>query len=160
MPKIQNNLGEAYHHRLAGERSDNLERSLAYYREALHIWTLDAMPQDYAMAQRNLGETYQRRMQGNRQENLNLALAAHQEALRIYTLDAFPLEHRQLQLDCAETQVLREDWAAAHNAYVAARKAENFLVALGAGAVGRDAILKEGRDAAIRDGFALARMAE
>ena len=156
--KIQNNLGEAYHHRLAGERSDNLERSLAYYREALHIWTLDAMPQDYAMAQRNLGETYQKRIQGDRQENLNLALAAHQEALRIYTLDAFPLEHRQLQLDCAETQVLREDWAAAHSAYVAARKAENLLVALGAGAVGRDAVLKEGRDAAIRDGFALARM--
>ena len=156
--KIQNNLGEAYQHRLAGERSDNLERSLAYYREALHIWTLDAMPQDYAMAQRNLGETYQKRIKGDRQENLNLALASHQEALRIYTLDAFPLEHRQLQLDCAETQVLREDWVAAHGAYVAARKAENLLVALGAGAVGRDAILKEGRDAAIRDGFALARI--
>jgi CHAT domain-containing protein len=156
--KIQNNLGEAYQHRLAGERSDNLERSLAYYREALLIWTLDAMPQDYAMAQRNLGETYQKRIQGDRQENLNLALASHQEALRIYTLDAFPLEHRQLQLDCAETQVLREDWAAAHSAYVAARKAENLLVALGAGAFGRDAVLKEGRDAAIRDGFVLARM--
>jgi CHAT domain-containing protein len=156
--KVQNNLGEAYQHRLAGERSDNLERSLVYYREALRIWTLDAMPQDYAMAQRNLGETYQQRIEGDRQENLNLALASHQEALRIYTLDAFPLEHRQLQLDCAETQVLREDWAAAHGAYVAARRAENLLVALGAGAVGRDAVLKEGRDAAIRDGFALTRM--
>jgi CHAT domain-containing protein/tetratricopeptide (TPR) repeat protein len=153
--KVQNNLGEAYQHRVAGERSDNFERSLAYFREALRIWTLDAMPQDYAMGQRNLGETYQKRIEGDRQENLNLALSSHQEALRIYTLDAFPLEHRQLQLDCAETQVLREDWAAAHDAYVAARRAENLLVALGAGAVGRDAVLKEGRNAAIRDGFAL-----
>ncbi|HVB74562.1 MAG TPA: CHAT domain-containing protein [Ktedonobacteraceae bacterium] len=156
--KIQNNLGEAYQHRLAGERRDNLEQAIVCYREALRIWTLEALPQDYAMAQRNLGATYQRRVEGERGENLDLALAAHQESLRIYTLDAFPVEHRQLQLDCAETQVLRQDWTSAHSAYVAAHKAEELLVALGAGAVGRDAVLKEGRDAAIRDGFALLRL--
>nr|HET6901784.1 CHAT domain-containing tetratricopeptide repeat protein [Ktedonobacteraceae bacterium] len=156
--KAQNNLGEAYQHRMAGERRANLEQAIACYREALRIWTFDALPQDYAMAQRNLGATYQQRIEGERQQNLALALASHQEALRIYTLDAFPIEHRQLQLDCAETQALREDWEAAHRAYSAARLAEDLLVALGAGAVGRDAILKEGRDAAIRDGFALTRL--
>jgi CHAT domain-containing protein/tetratricopeptide (TPR) repeat protein len=156
--KAQNNLGEAYQHRLAGERRDNLEQAITCYRESLRIWTFDALPQDYAMAQRNLGETYQRRIEGERQQNLDLALSSHQEALHIYTLDAFPIEHRQLQLDCAETQALREDWEAAHRAYVGARKAEDLLVALGAGAVGRDAVLKEGRDAAIRDGFALTRL--
>lgn len=156
--KAQNNLGEAYQHRLAGERRANLEQAITCYRESLRIWTFDALPQDYAMAQRNLGETYQLRIEGERQQNLDLALSSLQEALRIYTLDAFPIEHRQLQLDCAETQALREDWEAAHLAYVGARKAEDLLVALGAGAVGRDAVLKEGRDAAIRDGFALARL--
>ena len=156
--KAQNNLGEAYQHRVAGERSANLEQAIACYREALRIWTFDALPQDYAMAQRNLGATYQRRIEGERQQNLDLALSSHQEALRIYTLDAFPIEHRQLQLDCAETQALREDWEAAHHAYVGARMVEDLLVALGTGAVGRDAVLKEGRDAAIRDGFALTRL--
>ncbi len=156
--KAQNNLGEAYQHRLAGERRDNLEQAIACYHEAMRVWTLEALPQDYAMIQRNLGATYQVRLAGNRQENLKLALAAHQASLSIYTLDAFPVEHRQVQLDCAETQALREDWEQAHNAYVAARKAESLLVALGAGAVGRDAVLKEGREAAIHDGFALARL--
>lgn len=156
--KAKNNLGEAYQHRIAGEPGANLEQAIACYHEALRIWTFSALPQDYAMAQRNLGATYQRRIKGERQQNLELALAAHHEALRIYTLDAFPIEHRQLQLDCAETQALREDWEAAHHAYVAARRAEDLLVALGTGAVGRDVVLKEGRDAAIRDGFALTRL--
>jgi CHAT domain-containing protein/tetratricopeptide (TPR) repeat protein len=156
--KVQNNLGEAYQHRLAGERRDNLEQAILCYREAMRVWTLEALPQDYAMVQRNLGATYQIRLEGKRQENLNLAVAAHHESLRIYTLDAFPIEHRQVQLDCAETQALREDWEAAHSAYVAARRAEDLLVALGAGAVGRDAVLKEGRAAAIHDGFALTRL--
>src|SRR5258706_76152 len=124
----------------------------------MRVWTLEALPQDYAMVQRNLGATYQIRLEGERQENLYLALAAHHESLRIYTLDAFPIEHRQVQLDCAETQALREDWGATHSAYVAARRAEDLLVALGAGAAGRDAVLKEGRAAAIHDGFALTRL--
>jgi CHAT domain-containing protein len=156
--KVQNNLGEAYQHRLAGERRANLEQAILCYHEAMRVWTLEALPQDYAMVQRNLGATYQIRLEGERQENLKLALAAHQESLRTYTLDAFPIEHRQVQLDCAETQALREDWEAAHSAYVAARKAEDLLVALGAGAVGRDAVLKEGRATAIHDGFALTRL--
>src|SRR6266567_4053427 len=157
---LQNNLGAVYLIRVAGERRANLEQAIACYREAMRVWTLEALPQDYAMVQRNLGATYQIRLAGERQENLYLALAAHQESLRIYTLDGFPIEHRQVQLDCAETQALREDWEGAHSAYVAARKAEDLLVALGAGAVGRDAVLKEGRAAAIHDGFALTRLGE
>ena len=57
-----------------------------------------------------------------------------------------------------ETLALCDDWDGAHNAFVAARKAEGLLVSLGAGAVGRDAILREGREAAIHDGFALVRL--
>ncbi len=154
--KVQNNLGEAYQHRLAGQQDENLEQAIACYHQTLDIWTLHALPQDYAMAQRNLGVAYQLRSKGGeRQKNLTLALAAHRESLSVYTLEAFPIEHRQVQLDCAETQALREDWEAAHDAYTSARKAEDLLVALGAGAAGRDAILKEGRDANTRAGFAL-----
>src|SRR6202030_2075362 len=101
--------------------------SIICYRESLQIWTLKAIPHDYAMAQRNLGVAYQLREVGERQENLDLAFAAHQEALRVYTLHAFPVEHRQLQLDCAETQVLRGDWAAAHDDYASAHRAEDLI---------------------------------
>ncbi len=156
--KLQNNLGEAYHHRLTGERPANLEQAIICYHEAIRIWNMEALPLDCAVTQRNLGVTYQIRQEGERQQNLDLALATHQAALRIYTVDAFPIEHRQVQLDCAETQMLRADWEGAHNAYVAARQAENLLLALGAGAAGRDAVLKEGRAAAIHDGFALIRL--
>ena len=157
--KAQNNLGEAYQHRLAGERRDNLEQAILCYREALR--SLDAggpapgLRDGAAQSRRDVPDRVWR---GNARQNLNLAVAAHQESLRIYTLDAFPIEHRQVQLDCAETQALREDWEAAHRAYGAARKAEDLLVALGAGAAGRDAVLKEGRAAAIHDGFALTRL--
>src|SRR5260370_14008957 len=96
----------------------------------MRVWTLEALPQDYAMAQRNLGATYQIRLEGERQENLKLALAAHQESLRIYTLDAFPIEHRQVPLDFSETPALREDLEASHSAHVASPKAEHLLVAL------------------------------
>ncbi|HEU5229502.1 MAG TPA: CHAT domain-containing tetratricopeptide repeat protein [Ktedonobacteraceae bacterium] len=156
--KLQNNLGEAYQHRLSGEKHANLKQAIACYQEALRIWTLHASPLDYAMTQRNLGMTYQLLVADNREENLSLAVASHQEALAVYTLEAFPSEHRQVQLECAETQALRRDWQAAHDAYASARQAEDLLVALGAGVVGRDAILKEGRDAAVRDGFVLAQL--
>ncbi len=156
--KLQNNLGEAYQHRLSGEKHVNLKQAIACYQEALRIWTLHASPLDYAMTQRNLGMAYQFLIADDRQENLVLAVASQQEALAVYTLEAFPSEHRQVQLECAETQALRQDWQAAHDAYASARQAEDLLVALGAGVVGRDAILKEGRDAAVRDGFVLAQL--
>ncbi|MEO6890842.1 MAG: tetratricopeptide repeat protein, partial [Ktedonobacteraceae bacterium] len=156
--KLQNNLGEVYQLRLAGARADNLERSIAYYCEALRIFTPNTLPIEYAMAQQNLGTVYQRRLAGEREENLRNALACYHKALEIYTLHAFPSEHRHLQLLCAETLAVREDWAAVHDAYASAHKAEDLLVALSTGAVGLDMILKEGRDATVRDGFALIRL--
>jgi CHAT domain-containing protein/tetratricopeptide (TPR) repeat protein len=156
--KLQNNLGEVYQLRLAGERSDNLEQAIAYYHEALQIFTPKTFPIEYAMTQQNLGTVYKNRLLGEREENLSNVLVCYHNALDVYTLNAFPREHREIQLDCAETLALREDWAAVHDAYVSAHKAEDLLVALSTGAIGLDMILKEGRDATVRDGFALVRL--
>lgn len=156
--KVQNNLGEVYQLRLVGERADNLERAIGYYHEALRIFTLSTLPVEYAMTQQNLGTVYRERLVGEREENLRNALACYHKALAVYTLPAFPNEHRQLQLSCAEVLAVREDWAAVHEAYTQALKAEDLLVALSTGAVGLDMILKEGRDAAVRDAFALIRL--
>lgn len=153
-----NNLGLAYGERVVGERCENLERAIVCYREALRVWTLGAFPFYYAEAQNNLGNTYIQRIAGEHQENLEQAIVCSQEALRVYTLDAFPLESRNVYLSLAETEAQREDWPAVHDAYTAALEAEDLLVILGAGTLGRDAILKEGRDAASRLGYTLHRL--
>jgi len=57
-------------------------------------------------------------------------------------------------------EAAQQNWPGVHNAYKGLRAAEELLVRLGAGAMGRDLILKEGRDAAISDGFALIRMGQ
>src|SRR5262249_35864901 len=69
-----------------------------------------------------------------------------------------PREAREVLLGLAEAEVQRDDWQAVQDAYVAALEAEDLLVVLGVGTQGRDAILKEGRDAAIRLGYVLHRL--
>ena len=157
---IQTNLGLAYQARVAGQKSENVEQSLACYSEALRVYTLEAFPQDYALVQNKLGNAYRDRCQGERQENFQQALACYREALRIYTIEASPRDFRDVQLSIAETEAQCGNWAAVHSAYVAAQEAEDLLVALGAGTVGRDAILREGRDSAVHNGYALTRLGQ
>ncbi len=156
----QNNLGSAYGERIIGRREENLERAIAYFQGALRVWTLDAFPFYYAEIQNNLGETYQKRLIGGQRENLEQAVACYQEALRVYTTEAFPLRSRIVHLHLAETEAQRENWNAVQLAYIAALEAENLLVILGAGIQGRDAILREGRDATTRRGYALHRLGQ
>ncbi len=154
----QANLGVVYQHRLAGERQANLEQAIAFFQQALRVLTPESYARESAETHLRLGNVYQERLVGGRQDNLEQALACYHQALRVYTLHSFPEQHRSVQLACAEVQAQRSEWPAIHEAYVAAHEAEDLLVALGAGAVGRDVILKEGRDAHARDGFALARL--
>jgi len=156
--KTSGNLGVAYRERLVGDRQENLGQAIASFNEALRVYTREAYPYEYARLQNHLGMVYRLCPTGEQSNDLAQALQCFQEALQVYTLSAFPLEYRTVLLSCAETQAQPGDWLAAHEAYAAAREAEDLLVALGAGTVGRDAILKEGRDAAGRDGFALARL--
>ena len=151
----QHNLGVAYVERIAGERRANLEQAITSYQEALCVRTLDAFPELYAQTQTALGDAYRNRIAGERRANLELAIYCYQEALRVYTLDAFPHDHRQTQLHRAITEAARCNWADAHDAYSSALAAEDLLVTLGAGTIGRDVVLKEGHDAAVNDGFAL-----
>jgi len=156
--RAQYNLGTAYQERIVGERRDNLEQAIVCYQEALRARTIDAFPYEYAQTQQSLGTVYKELFSTEGRDNLAQAIACYQEALRMYDLNALPLEHRRVQLAHAEAQAQQGNWLAAHDAYTAALEAENLLVALGTGAVGRDAILKEGGDAAVHDGFALMRL--
>jgi len=156
--RTQTNLGLAYERRTAGERQENLEQAIACYREALRVRTLDAFPFHYAEAQNDLGNAYTQRVAGERRDNLEQAIACYREALCVYTVEAFPHESRNVHLSIAETEAQRGNWGTVHDAYSAALEAEDLLVILGAGTVGRDAILQEGHDASIRLGYALHRL--
>ncbi|MBA2393073.1 MAG: hypothetical protein H0V70_10050, partial [Ktedonobacteraceae bacterium] len=97
-------------------------------------------------------------MVGKQKENLEQAISYYHEALHVFTVEAFPRESRNVHLRLAEIEAQHENWDAAQTTYKAALKAEDLLVILGTGTLGRDAILKEGGDAAIRLGYALHRL--
>ncbi|HZO72343.1 MAG TPA: CHAT domain-containing protein [Ktedonobacteraceae bacterium] len=156
----QNNQGNVYQQRITGEPRENLERAILCQYEALRIWTLEDFPVYYAIVQSNLGNIYTQRIVGEKRENLERAITCYQEALHIYTLDAFPHENRKEHLSLAEAQAQYGNWDAVEDAYIAALEAEDLLVILGAGTLGRDAVLKEGRDAAIRLGYARHRLGQ
>jgi CHAT domain-containing protein/tetratricopeptide (TPR) repeat protein len=156
--QTQNNLGVVYWSRINGERRENLEVTITCLQEALRIKTFQAFPSDYAMTQTNLGIVYRDRIKGERRENLEKSISCFREALRVRTLEAFPREHRIVQLGIAESAAELQDWHSVHVAYQAAVEAEDLLIALGAGIIGRDAVLREGGDASIRDGYALVQL--
>ena len=152
----QTNLATAYEQRLAGEPQENLEQAIACLRETLRIHTFDDFPYDYAKAQHNLGAVYLKRLAGTREQNLEQAIACFQEALRVFnTIDTFTREARVVYLSLADAEAERRNWKAAQHAYTTALEAEDLLVILGAGILGRDAILQEGGNAALNAGYAL-----
>src|SRR5205807_2692947 len=108
----------------------------------------------------NMGNAYTRRIAGDEQTNREQALACYEAALQVYALEAFPTEHWKTQLSRAFVESQRGNWFSAHESYVRALEAEDLLVRLGAGAVGRDDILKSRRDAATREGFVLLRLGQ
>ncbi len=153
-----NNLGIVYRERIVGHRDQNLEQAIACYEAALQIYTQEDYPTEYAMIQNNLGVVYGEQSCGQWHAQLEKAASCYRAALHVYTPNTFPAEHRSVQLNLAETEAERGNWHDAHVGYVAAWSAEDLLIALGTGAVGHDAILRDGRDAAARDGFVLTRL--
>jgi CHAT domain-containing protein/tetratricopeptide (TPR) repeat protein len=156
--RTQNNLANAYYQRIEGERPENLEYAITCFREALRVFTWDSLRYEYAKTQNNLGNIYVERIEGERRENLECAITCFREALRVFTTNAHPGIHRLIELSCAETEAQLENWSAVHESYTHALESENLLVALGVGVPGHDVVLKEGRAASTRDGFALLRL--
>src|SRR5258708_2769832 len=153
--KVLANLGSAYVERVEGERQANLEKAITYYEAASQVYTRDTFPLDYAFIQDNLGSAYIERVGGERQANLERAIAFYEAASQVYTCDAFPIEHRQTQIRLANVEAQRKNWASAHEAYEKACAAEELLVHVSAGVVGRDIVLREGDNASTYNGFSL-----
>jgi tetratricopeptide (TPR) repeat protein len=71
---------------------------IASYGEALHFYTPEGAPLDYAMTQNNLGTAY-RALAAYQEpaENLQRAIQAYGEALRFYTPEGAPLDYAMTQ---------------------------------------------------------------
>ena len=155
---IQKELGIIYRDLLGKQDQIAVKKALICFRAALRVYKRRMYPVEWATIQRELGTTYRITEGGDLQTKITKALVSYRKALRVWKLDAFPHDYRAVQLDCAETEAERSNWIAAHDSYTAALQAEDLLVALGAGVPSYDMVLMRGRDAAIRDGFALIQM--
>ena len=154
----QNNLGEAYRQRLQGERAENLEQAIAAYVTALEGFPREAFPIRWAETLYNLGEAYSARIRGDRAENLEQAIATLEKSLQVRTREAFPAYCRMTTLLLGEQLAHLGRWAAAAERFATAVAIETDLFTVGAGAEGRDAILREGGYAADSQAFALIRL--
>ncbi|HEV8190387.1 MAG TPA: CHAT domain-containing protein, partial [Ktedonobacterales bacterium] len=138
----------------------SMEAAIACYQAALQVYTQDAYPSDWARLQSGLGLAWTDRRTGDRAQNLAEAAQHFSAALPKRTVEADPIAHRRIALNLAEAEAGREAWEAAHQAYALALEADRSLFAAGIGVRGKDAALAldETREAATRDGYALARL--
>jgi tetratricopeptide (TPR) repeat protein len=155
---IQNNLGNIYVKRKDEEQGENLEIAIRYYQSALETYTANDYPLDHARTQSNLGKAYMKRVEGEKQENIQSAVECFEKALNIFTLEEYPVHYRHIQLSRALAEASQRHWEAVRDAYSKAAKVERFLIAFTVDVARRKAILVEGSDAAVCEGFALARL--
>ncbi|GGA58247.1 CHAT domain-containing protein [Okeania sp. KiyG1] len=83
--QTQNNLGNAYNHRIEGNTSDNIESAITYYQAALKVLTESAYPEQWAQIQNNLGNAYNHRIEGNTSDNIESAIKFSKSALKVLT---------------------------------------------------------------------------
>jgi CHAT domain-containing protein len=110
---IQNNLGNAYSDRIKGDKAENLELAIAYFRSALKVYTFDAFPEEWANTQVNLAIAYRKRIRGDKAKNLELAIACFQNVLKVTKFDTFPYEWADTNnhLGVAYTQRIKKNKA-------------------------------------------------
>ncbi len=90
--QTQNDLGNAYYHRIKGEKAQNIEEAIACYQQAFRVYTFEKFFIDWARTKTNLGVAYNNKIKGQKAQNIEEAIACHQEALRVRTFEAFPID--------------------------------------------------------------------
>jgi tetratricopeptide (TPR) repeat protein len=90
-------LNSAYTQLHGGDREAKLAQAIECFTEALRVFTADAAPHVYPVAQANLGIAYAGLPTGDRAVNLARAIDCYTEALRFYTAEAAPLDYAMAQ---------------------------------------------------------------
>lgn len=96
---LQNQLGNAYLKRIRGERAENLETAITYFKAALEVYKHEDknFREQWATIQNNLGEAYRNRIRGEKPKNLETAITYFKAALDVHTCKDFPREWIRLQ---------------------------------------------------------------
>ena len=81
LAELQNRLGSAVKYTLKMNKDSilNQEEALAAYTAALHTFTIDRYPLQYAKTQYVIGTIYAENLEGNKQENSEQAIARFEE---------------------------------------------------------------------------------
>ena len=90
-------VGSAYLARPRGVRTDNIERAIVHFDEALQEFTFASDPQNWARTHNNAGIARWARISGERADNQERAIAHFEAALKVLTRDAASREWAQLQ---------------------------------------------------------------
>jgi hypothetical protein len=84
------NLGTLYWQRVAGHRSDNRERAIAAFEDALSVLTRETNPEGWAAAAMNFGIAYRVCAADEGSDRRDRAIEASEEALSVWTRDSKP----------------------------------------------------------------------
>jgi CHAT domain-containing protein/tetratricopeptide (TPR) repeat protein len=155
---VQSSLGNLYQHRLRGDPAENQESAIACYTAALRVYTEDQLPFEWAKTQHNLGNAYAERMRGNIVQNQEHAIACYVASLQVFGADRLPAFHRTTATHLAELYSDLGRWDEAQATYASARRAETLLIATTPGVEELDRILRDGRDLALREAYALVQL--
>jgi CHAT domain-containing protein len=90
-------LGELYYQRTSGNRADNLDQVITYYRAAVSKWTPEVNPQMWIRAHIALGSTLRERLRGDRAENIEQAIFILEQALARVDPETSPDEWGTIQ---------------------------------------------------------------
>jgi CHAT domain-containing protein len=96
------NLATCVLNRKRGDRSDNVERAIELYRQALQVRTRQSMPYEWARTVMNLGTAYAQRVAGDRAENHRLAVNCFEESMEVLDRARFPFLWAVLQTNVAQ----------------------------------------------------------
>ena len=105
---VQYYCGSLYHQRSKGSKTENLERAIAHYTEALQEKSLVKSSLEWASAQYSLGLAYRHRVKGDANENLERAILAYQEALQVFDRDFNPGYWADIQENIGNAYLLRK----------------------------------------------------
>ena len=96
---VQMNMASVFAVRIAGDPSENLERSIAAGAQALRVFTCARNADDWALLLMNLGNAFANRLAGDRVANLERAIAAYEQVLAVWTRERTAYEWAGLQMN-------------------------------------------------------------
>ena len=90
--EMGNNLAKIMQH-----RTENLEKAIGHFQQALKVYTRESFPENWAMTQYILGLTYANRICGESADNIEQAIGYYQQALEVLHSPSFPRRLGQYQ---------------------------------------------------------------